>query len=75
MSSLLVELRKSTTHIIFVGEGTFTGWTNVALSRAYDELTSNNDLYPAETFVYRPDLVKNTPEKMKRAQMLWQETN
>jgi len=59
----------------FVGEGTFIGWTNVALSRAYDELTSNNDLYPAETFVYRPDLVKNTPEKMKRAQMLWQETN
>ena len=59
----------------FVGEGTFVGWTSVSLERTFDELTANNDLYPVETFVYRPDLLKNTPEKMKRAQMLWQETN
>ena len=58
----------------FMGEGTFVGWTDVVMSRDYNE-GADNDLYPTETFVYRPDLVKNTPEKMKRSQMLWQETN
>jgi hypothetical protein len=58
----------------FIGEGTFAAWTDVSMLRSYDE-GANNDLYPTETFVYRPDFVKNTPEKMKRAQMLWQETN
>jgi len=32
-------------------------------------------MYLTETFIYRPDFVKYTPEKMKRTQMLWQETN
>jgi len=58
----------------FIGEGTFVGWTNVVMERSYND-ESDNDLYPTETFVYRPDFVKNTPEKMKRSQMLWQETN
>ncbi|MBU0576426.1 hypothetical protein KJ654_02075, partial [Patescibacteria group bacterium] len=57
----------------FVGEGTFVGWANVALQR--DFRSTDNDLYPAQTFIYRPDFMKNTPEKMKRSQMLWQETN
>ena len=57
----------------FVGEGTFVGWTNVVLRRDYR--STDNDLYPAQTFIYRPDFMKNTPEKMKRSQMLWQETN
>lgn len=59
----------------FVGEGTFAGHGGVSLDRTYDELTNNNDRYPAETFVYRPDFIKNTPDQMKRSQMLWQETN
>ncbi|MBT4358923.1 MAG: hypothetical protein HN912_02750 [Candidatus Pacebacteria bacterium] len=59
----------------FIGEGSFVGWSGVSIARTYDEIGTGNSLYPAETFVYRPDLVKNTPEKMKRAQMLWQETN
>ena len=58
----------------FIGEGTFVGWSDVALLRSYND-GADNDLYPAETFIYRPDFVKNTPEKMKRPQMLWQETN
>ena len=58
----------------FVGEGTFAGWTDVVMARDYNGGV-DNDLYPAETFVYRPDFVKNAPEKMKRSQMLWQETN
>ncbi|MBU1885570.1 hypothetical protein KKE34_03075, partial [Patescibacteria group bacterium] len=60
----------------FVGEGTFVGWEDVSILRDYDVVLGvNNESYPAETFIYRPDFMKNTPEKMKRAQMLWQETN
>jgi len=59
----------------FIGEGTFVGLGGVSIPRTYDEIGGNNGLYPADTFVYRPDFVKNIPEKMKRAQMLWQETN
>ena len=58
----------------FVGEGTFVGWTNVSMQRSFDD-GPDNELYPTEMFVYRPDLVKYTPEKMKRPQILWQETN
>jgi hypothetical protein len=58
----------------FVSEGTLVGWTDVVMPRNYDE-GAQNGLYPTETFIYRPDLVKNTPVKMKRPQMLWQETN
>ncbi len=58
----------------FIGEGTFVGWTDVELLRDYDDEVLNES-YPTETFVYRPDFVKNTPEKMKRPQILWQETN
>ncbi len=58
----------------FIGEGTFVGWDDVIMLRDYNGGV-NNDSYPAETFVYRPDFVKNTPAEMKRPQMLWQETN
>ena len=58
----------------FIGEGTFVGWTDVEMLRDFgDEVT--NQSYPTETFVYRPDFVRYTPEKMKRSQMIWQETN
>ena len=56
----------------FIGEGTFVGWTDVEMLRDFsDEIT--NQSYPTETFVYRPDFVRYTPEKMKRPQMIWQE--
>lgn len=58
----------------FIGEGTFVGWTDVEMLRDFgDEM--NNQQFPTETFVYRPDFVRYTPEKMKRPQMIWQETN
>jgi hypothetical protein len=56
----------------FVGEGSFVGWTNVVLNR---NLGEENDAYPAEIFVYRPDFISSVPEEMKRAQRIWQETN
>jgi hypothetical protein len=56
----------------FIGEGSFIGWTNVVLER---DLADDNALYPAETFIYRPDFVTHTPKEMKRSQRIWQETN
>ena len=56
----------------FVGEGVFAGLSEVSLNRDFSG-GEDNDLYPTETFIYRPDFIKNTPEKMKRSQMLRQE--
>ena len=56
----------------FVGEGMFAGLSGVSLSRDFNGGV-DNDSYPTETFIYRPDFIKNTPEKMKRSQMLRQE--
>ena len=58
----------------FIGEGTFVGWTSVNMARSFDD-GPENELYPTETFIYRPDFVRYVPERMKRPQMLWQETN
>ena len=58
----------------FIGEGTFVGWTSVNMARSFDDGV-DNELYPTETFIYRPDFVRYVPERMKRPQMLWQETN
>ena len=58
----------------FIGEGTFVGWTDVEMLRDFND-EDINGAYPTETFVYRPDFIKYTPEKMKRSQMIWQETN
>jgi hypothetical protein len=57
----------------FIGAGSFVGWTNVSLERDYEN--SDNDLYPTETFIFRPDFIRYTPEDMKRSQVIWQETN
>ena len=56
----------------FIGEGVFAGLSDVVMNRDFDS-GDDNDLYPTETFIYRPDFIKNTPEKMKRSQMLRQE--
>ncbi len=57
----------------FTGEGTFVGWTQVALERGLGDTA--NETTPAESFIFRPDLVRSIPQQMKRSQIIWQETN
>lgn len=57
----------------FVGEGIFVGWGGVELNRALGTGEDENGLYPAETFIYRPDFVINTPEQMLRPERVWTE--
>ncbi len=56
----------------FIGEGTFVGWSGVNLNRDFNAGV-DNDSQPTETFIYRPDFIKNLPEKMLRSQMIRQE--
>lgn len=58
----------------FVGRGTFVGWSSVTLGRTYND-PFTNDNYPTELFIFRPDFVKNVPERMTRPLYSWQETN
>jgi hypothetical protein len=58
----------------FVGEGSFIGWGGVTLGRTYAN-KSDNDTQPTELFRYRPDLMINVPERMKKPLYGWQETN
>jgi len=64
----------------FVGAGSFVGLSGVSLPRDFaDEAnalsgTVNNSV-PTETFIFRPDLVLNTPELMKKSTFTWQEIN
>lgn len=64
----------------FVGEGTFVGWTGVNLARNFasdadPNRIDNHQTIPAETFIYRPDLVINAPDSIKTPRYIWQETN
>lgn len=62
----------------FVGAGTFVGWGGVTLSRDYSDggnRKAENNTRPAEMFVYRPDLIINTPERMAQPRYVWQEVN
>lgn len=58
----------------FIGAGTFAGWSGVELPRDYLD-DAVNEQRPTEQFIYRPDFIKNIPEKMRRSQTIWQETN
>lgn len=71
---ILVQGGRTGGDLKFVGAGTFVGWSEVLLERKYGT-TSDNDLYPTELFIHRPDFVLNTPQQMKRPLILWQETN
>lgn len=60
----------------FIGQGSFVSWSNVKLLRSFTPRNAGcqNDVYgvynnrvPIETFIYRPDLVRNTPSWMKRS--------
>lgn len=54
----------------FIGAGTFVGWQGVNLQRSFATTTDNsaNNIAPTEVFVFRPDLMANTPAGMKSAQ-------
>lgn len=58
----------------FVGAGTFVGWNGVGLQRQFAN-KPDNDQTPSEQFIYRPDILSNTPEALKRPIQIWQETN
>lgn len=62
----------------FVGEGVFVGWSGIFLNRDFDDGSTrraeNNDK-PVELFRYRPDFVRNVPERMNTTRTIWQETN
>lgn len=57
--------------------GIFVGWSGVALERDLvsgsggDE--TENNLYPASRFIYRPDFLVNAPAGLKRFSIGWQE--
>ena len=66
----------------FVGQGSFIAWDSVILARDFNprDTACQGDAYgvynnrvPAETFIYRPDLVRNTPNWMKRSSVYYQE--
>lgn len=71
---IIVQGGRSGGDLKFVGAGTFVGWSSVLLQRQY-ATPLNNSLYPTELFIHRPDFVVNTPERMKRPLMVWQEVN
>jgi hypothetical protein len=54
----------------FIGEGIFVGWTGITLGR---DLMADNNLNPAELFVYRPDLQLNAYEYMQWLNLAWRE--
>ena len=65
---------------MFVGEGTFVGWSGIDLQRTFDNTTSSldralNNTYATEVFTFRPDFNENTPEILRRANLVWQEVN
>lgn len=62
----------------FIGAGTFVGWSGVTLGRDFTQTAdplsaADNNTNATETFIYRPDLVQNTPYELKSAQVVWQE--
>lgn len=62
----------------FVGAGTFVGWTGVNLERDFEDdaiRKAENNVRPAELFIFRPDFVVNVPERMTKSRYIWQEAN
>ena len=59
--NITVSSNAPTTDVQFLGEGSFVGWTGIALNRS---LGDGNNLQPPEKFTYRPDMVLNMPEPM-----------
>lgn len=62
----------------FVGAGSFIGWSGAELNRTFDNGALGrfrNTTTPTETFIFRPDLVVNTPDVLKFTDLIWQEVN
>ena len=62
----------------FNGEGTFVGWNGINLQRDYDDGSGRriyNNTSPTEFFTYRPDLLVNAPDSIKRPRYSWRELN
>lgn len=56
--------------IQFNGQGMFVGWDSVDLERDLpDDITEG----PGETFTYRPDLIINAPDVLRKNTYFWQE--
>lgn len=71
---IIVEGNRTGGDLQFSAAGTFVGWDSVVLQRRFSIL-SDNDLYPTEFFAHRPDFVMQTPDRMRRPSMIWQESN
>jgi hypothetical protein len=65
------------TELKFVGEGVFAACGGISLPRdfrtggTFDGISNNR--YPASLFIFRPDIMLNTPEKMKQPIINWRE--
>lgn len=62
----------------FVFAGSLISWNLIDLRRDYDDGAARsieNEDKPTEDFIYRPDLLRNTPEWLTRSHSIWQETN
>lgn len=61
----------------FIGAGTFVGWNKnnsgqgIQLGRNFGNV--NNNSYPSEMFIYRPDLLFNAPPEFRRSTYEWKE--
>lgn len=65
---------------MFVGTGTYVGWGGVQLNRSFDNTgyvldRALNNEYPTNLFEFRPDFNENTPEILRRPNLVWQEVN
>jgi len=60
----------------FIGAGNFIGWGGVDLQRTFEDNAfgmSWHSYNPTESFIYRPDLLINTPQEMKDYIREWRE--
>lgn len=59
----------------FIGEGTFSACTGIKIDRDFSRggVGLDNNKYPASMFVYRPDFMQSTPDRMKTSSFVWKE--
>jgi hypothetical protein len=59
----------------FIGEGTFAACNGIKIDRDFVRGGAglDNNKYPASLFIYRPDFMDSTPERMKTSKYNWTE--
>ncbi len=59
----------------FIGEGVFAACNGISLPRNFSNGGNGlqNNSYPSNLFIARPDIITNTPEKMKSVPTSWRE--